>query len=115
MGKWPLITALQVGGEDLYVDQFCYDTCPSLTLGHIFRFEASSVSENQREVIIDVMGVTGPAVLRIQRKSNLSGGNWIDVETTTTNVPGGSAGEFRCAGIVPLEDRAFYRVCANYQ
>lgn len=103
------VASLEIGGEHLYLDQFCYTDCPlALELGRAFIISDTPINATQRQVVVDVE-FSGSGSLILQRSTTLAPGSWTTQNATVT-TPAGQPNIRRFTFTIPAStDRIFFR------
>ncbi|MCC5840039.1 MAG: hypothetical protein JJT96_07940 [Opitutales bacterium] len=103
------VTSLEIGGENLHIDQLCYAECPvALELGRAFIISDTPINASQRQIVVDVE-FSGSGSLILQRSTTLAPGSWT-TQSATVTTPGGQPNIRRFTFTVPIsQDRIFFR------
>ncbi len=103
------VSSLEIGGENLYMDQLCYTECPDpMQLGRAFITSVTPIDANQRQIVVDVE-FSGSGNLILQRSTTLAPDSWT-TQNATIITPHGEPGIRRFTFTVPRsEDHIFFR------
>jgi len=85
-----VVTSFQVGGQELYLDHWCFDPCDPITVSPVV-MTASEILANDDIAITYEVTITGPGVLTPQKSEDLAiSDSWVlDPNATVTPLPGG--------------------------
>lgn len=103
------VSSLEIGGQNLYVDQLCYTDCPApIDLGRAFMISDTPISATHRQLIVEVE-FSGSGTLILQRSTTLAPDSWTTQDATIT-TPSGRPNIRRFTFNIPIEtDRIFFR------